>query len=608
MSDQFDIGALAASLANVDPDFADPDTLEVTPFTGGASNLTALIRAGEKTLVVRRAPPGKKAATAHDMIREARVLKAVRPHFPMVPEVHYTEDNPDVLGTCFFVMEHLRGHVPGAKLPVKMSPEQARSLCENLVDLQADLHSVDLEATGLSSLGKPDGYIERQIQGWSRRYRDARTDDVPKAERVMSWLEDNMPKEVDGCLIHNDFKFDNVVLSPDNPTQIIGVLDWEMATIGDPLMDLGASLAYWVQRDDSAAMKAIKTLPTTVPGMLTRDEVVARYLERTGRQVEDFSYYYVYGLFRLAGIAQQIYQRYTLGQTTNQRFAAFGQAVNVLIQQAQRVIRELETRSAQADHLAALLTSDAFRLDGKVAVITGSSRGIGEATARLFANQGAHVVVSSRRLESCEAVAQSIREAGGQATAMACHVGTPEAREALIQATLEKFGRVDILINNAATNPYFGHILDTPTSTAEKTISVNLSGFFHMSQLAGRAMREQGGGVIINTASVNGVRPAEYQGIYSITKGAIINMTQAFAKECAADGIRVNAVLPGLTETKFASALTQNEGLLKTVLPLIPQGRVADPAEIAPAFLYLASAASSYVTGICLTVDGGMLA
>ncbi|OYV92940.1 MAG: short-chain dehydrogenase [Acidobacteria bacterium 21-70-11] len=258
--------------------------------------------------------------------------------------------------------------------------------------------------------------------------------------------------------------------------------------------------------------------------------------------------------------------------------------------------------------MAALATDRAFRLDGKVAVITGSSRGIGEAIARLFANQGAHVVVTSRKLESCEAVARSIRDGGGKATARACHVGEAGQRRALIDGVVEELGRIDILVNNAATNPYFGHILDTPDSMLAKTVEVNLAGFFHLCQLAGRAMREQGGGVIINTASVNGVDPAPLQGIYSVTKAAIISMTRAFAKECAAFGIRVNAVLPGITDTKFASALTRDEAMLRTILPLVPLGRVADPAEIAPAFLYLASDAGAYVTGACLTVDGGMLA
>jgi aminoglycoside phosphotransferase (APT) family kinase protein/NAD(P)-dependent dehydrogenase (short-subunit alcohol dehydrogenase family) len=608
MSEYFDKEALCEFLAPIKPEFGDPAGVTLEPFATGASNLTARLTSGERTLVVRRAPPGRKAATAHDMVREARVLKAVRPHFPLVPEVIAVGDDPEILGTCFFVMEDLAGNIPDRKLPGQVSPEQARVLCERLIDLHADLHRLDLQATGLADLGKPEGYVERQISGWIQRYRNARTEDAPSCEQVMNWLEEHRPDESGASLIHNDFKFDNIVLDPNDVTRIVGVLDWEMATVGDPLMDLGASLAYWIERGDAEGMQAIRMQPTTVPGMMTRDEVVAHYAKRTGRTIEDFTYYYVYGLFRLAGIAQQIYQRYTLGQTKNPKFAAFGPAVHVLARQAQMVIREWESARNQKQRLADLLTSKAFRLDGKVAVITGSSRGIGEATARLFANQGAHVVVSSRKQEACESVAQSIRESGGTATAIACHVGEPEARESLINQVVEQLGRLDILVNNAATNPYFGHILDTPMSTAEKTVSVNLLGFFHMSQLAGRVMREQGGGVIINTASVNGVKPAQYQGIYSITKGAIINMTQSFAKECAQDGIRVNAVLPGLTETKFAAALTQNEGLLKTVLPLIPLRRVADPAEIAPAFLFLASDASPYVTGTCLTVDGGLLA
>lgn len=608
MNESFDLPALCRFLTDLEPDFSDSEKVSLETFSGGASNLTALLTAGERSLVVRRAPPGRKAATAHDMVREASVMSAIKPHFPLVPQVVAVCDDPEILGTCFFVMEYMAGGIPGRRLPQQATPDQARALCENLVNLHADIHALDLQATGLSQLGKPEGYVERQIAGWSKRYRQARTDDVPTCERVIAWLEEHQPPESGACLIHNDFKFDNVVLDPHDPTRIVGILDWEMATLGDPLMDLGASLAYWVERGDSEGMKAIRMQPTTVAGMMTRAEVVAHYAQRSGRDIGDFTYYYVYGLFRLAGIAQQIYQRYTLGQTKNPRFASFGQAVNVLARQAQKVIRDWESERNHEQRMSELLTSQAFRLDGKVAVITGSSRGIGEATARLFANQGATVVVSSRRQESCQAVVDSILESGGQAVAMACHVGEAEAREELIKEVVQQFGRVDILINNAATNPYFGHILDTPTSTAEKTVSVNLLGYFHLSQLAGRVMREQGGGVIINTASVNGVSPAHYQGIYSVTKGAIINMTQAFAKECADDGIRVNAVLPGLTETNFASALTQNEALLKSVLPLIPAGRVADPNEIAPAFLFLACDASAYVTGINLTVDGGYLA
>jgi len=245
---------------------------------------------------------------------------------------------------------------------------------------------------------------------------------------------------------------------------------------------------------------------------------------------------------------------------------------------------------------------------GKIALITGASRGIGEATARLMAAQGAHVLVSSRRLESVEAVAASIREAGGQATGIPCHVGDPDSVEALFDKIVSDLGRLDVLVNNAATNPHFGPIVETPLSMVDKTMEVNVRGFFHMSQRAALLMKDQGGGAIVNTSSINGERPAPYQGIYSITKAAIISMTRAFAKECAAWGVRVNAVLPGLTDTRFAAALTTNKRMLDMILPLIPMGRIAQPGEIAPAIAFLASDAASYITGACLPVDGGFLA
>ncbi|MCF7202432.1 SDR family oxidoreductase [Pseudomonas oligotrophica] len=249
-----------------------------------------------------------------------------------------------------------------------------------------------------------------------------------------------------------------------------------------------------------------------------------------------------------------------------------------------------------------------FDLDGKIAFVSGASRGIGEAIARLLAQQGAHVIVSSRKLEGCQAVADSIVEAGGQATAIACHIGELEQIAAVFAQIREQFGRLDILVNNAATNPQFCHILDTDVSAFQKTVDVNIRGYFYMSIEAGKLMREQGGGSIINVASINGVSPGDYQGIYSITKGAVINMTKAFAKECAQFGIRCNALLPGLTDTKFASALVKNDAIRETALKQIPLRRVAEPTEMAGAVLYLASDASSYTTGVSLNVDGGYLA
>lgn len=251
---------------------------------------------------------------------------------------------------------------------------------------------------------------------------------------------------------------------------------------------------------------------------------------------------------------------------------------------------------------------DLFDLTGKVALITGASRGIGESIARLLASKGAHVIVSSRKIDGCEAVAASIRENGGKASAFACHVGEMEQITAMFEHIKSEFGKIDILVNNAAANPYFGHILDTDLAAYQKTVDVNIRGYFFMSIEAGKMMREQGGGVILNTASVNGVTPGDMQGIYSITKAAVISMTKSFAKECGKLNIRVNALLPGLTDTKFASALTTNDSILKHALKVIPLGRVADPDEMAGTVLYLVSDASSYTTGACINVDGGMLA
>ncbi|UFH51450.1 SDR family oxidoreductase [Pseudomonas sp. KNUC1026] len=254
------------------------------------------------------------------------------------------------------------------------------------------------------------------------------------------------------------------------------------------------------------------------------------------------------------------------------------------------------------------MPSSLFDLSGKIALVTGASRGIGEAIAHLLAQHGAEVIVASRKAPACEAVVQRIRENGGKAHALACHMGELEQIDAAFAHIRERFGRLDILVNNAATNPQFGHVLDTTVEAFQKTVDVNLRGYFFACVAAGKLMREHGGGSIINVASVNGVQPAPMQGVYSITKAAVINMTQVFAKECAALGIRCNALLPGLTDTQFASALTQNPQVLEQWLPRIPLGRMARPEEMAGAVLYLASDAASYTTGTALEVDGGLLA
>ncbi|MEL7937542.1 SDR family oxidoreductase [Pseudomonas delhiensis] len=252
-------------------------------------------------------------------------------------------------------------------------------------------------------------------------------------------------------------------------------------------------------------------------------------------------------------------------------------------------------------------TSAPFDLGGKVAFVSGASRGIGEAIAHLLARQGALVIVSSRRLEGCQAVAEAIQAAGGQASAVACHIGEPEQVRATFDWIRERFGRLDILVNNAATNPQYGNVLDTDVAAFQKTVDVNIRGYFYMSVEAGRLMQEQGGGSIVNVASVNGVSPGELQGIYSVTKAAVISMTKVFARECAPFGVRCNALLPGPTDTRFAAALVQDPAVLDGILQRVPLKRVANPEEMAGAVLYLASDASSYTTGISLAVDGGYL-
>lgn len=251
--------------------------------------------------------------------------------------------------------------------------------------------------------------------------------------------------------------------------------------------------------------------------------------------------------------------------------------------------------------------ANTFDLSGKIALVTGASRGIGLAIAELLAQHGAHVIISSRKAESCQVVVDNIINAGGSAEAMACHIGEMAQIEAIFAQIEAKHGRLDILVNNAATNPHFGAIVDTDVNAFQKTVDVNIRGYFFMSSYGAKLMAKNGGGAIVNVASVNGVIPGLFQGIYSITKAAVMSMTQAFAKECAGMGVRVNALLPGFTDTKFASALVKNEQIVKSVLQHVPMNRIAQPNEMAGAVLYLVSPAASYTTGVCLNVDGGYL-
>ncbi len=317
--------------------------LEIKQFPSGFSNLTYLLRFANRELVLRRPPFGTKAETAHDMWREYRVLAALRPQYDLCPEALLYSDDCTIVGSPFYVMSRIRGIILRKSLPddLHFPPPDCRTLCHRFVEVFHRLHRVDCAAAGLDALGKPQGYVERQVRGWSQRYCQARTADAPGFEEVMAWLATHQPPDTPRpAMVHNDFRFDNLVLDPFAPLQIIGVLDWEMATIGDPSMDLGNSLAYWIQADDPEELKLLRLMPTHLPGMLTRREIVAAYEVMSGRAIDDIAYYFCFGLFRLAVIAQQIYYRYYHGQTRDERFKMLIFGVHVLEKAARRVMAE----------------------------------------------------------------------------------------------------------------------------------------------------------------------------------------------------------------------------------------------------------------------------
>lgn len=303
--------------------------IKVTQFPGGFSNLTYLVKIGDQEFVLRRPPFGAQVKSGHDMGREYKILSSLHAHFPKAPKaVYYTEEEA-VIGSPFYLMERVKGVILRAKMPADMQPgpEQMSAIAGSWLDTLVELHQVDYEAAGLADLGRPEGYVERQVSGWTKRYFKAKTDEVPLLEKAAQWLSDNMPEQKRSTLVHNDFKYDNVVLDPNDWTKVIAVLDWEMTTLGDPLMDLGTSIGYWVNANDPDFMKQLDLTPTHLPGNPSRGEIIQKYAAATGSEVGDGVFYYVFGLFKIAVIVQQIYYRYKKGLTKDPRFAGLLQAV-----------------------------------------------------------------------------------------------------------------------------------------------------------------------------------------------------------------------------------------------------------------------------------------
>ncbi len=307
----------------------------VSQFRSGASNLTYLLKYPDRELVLRRPPVGTKAVSAHDMKREFLIQSRLKPVYDLVPKVIALCEDHSILGSDFYVMERINGDIFRRDVPESLTKEDISIMTRSLVAGLAQLHAVD--ATVLSELNKGPGYVTRQVDGWSKRYRNALTDDVPDGEEVMSWLDANKPEDVGSCIIHGDWRIDNMVFDLGRK-KLVGVLDWELATVGDPLMDLGSALAYWVDQDDDLEFASLRRQPSHLEGMPTRKEFIAKYLELSGRKCSDFTFYEVFGLFRLTVIIQQIWARYRAGQTTNPAFKGFGVGVNILINRAQGLI------------------------------------------------------------------------------------------------------------------------------------------------------------------------------------------------------------------------------------------------------------------------------
>lgn len=303
--------------------------INISQFPGGFSNLTYSVNIGNQEFVLRRPPFGAQVKSGHDMGREYKILSSLHEYFPKAPRAVYYSEDESVIGSPFYLMERVKGVILRAKMPAEMQPNagQMSGIANSWLETLVELHQVDYHAAGLSDLGKPDGYVERQVTGWTKRYFNAKTDEVPLIEKAAKWLSDNLPDQKRSTLIHNDFKYDNIVLDPDDWTRVIAVLDWEMTTLGDPLMDLGTSIGYWVNANDPEFMRKLDLTPTHLPGNPSRGEILHRYAAATESDVGDGVFYYVFGLFKIAVIVQQIYYRYKKGLTQDPRFARLIDAV-----------------------------------------------------------------------------------------------------------------------------------------------------------------------------------------------------------------------------------------------------------------------------------------
>lgn len=329
--EELDVAKLEPFLRSRFPNEA--ENFSVLQFPSGHSNLTYRVELGHRKTVLRRPPFGSKVKSAHDMGREYHVLSKLHDAYPPAPKVLLYCDDSSILGAPFYLMEPISGIIlrkdPPSGLP--FTADRAHALCASFIDNLAHLHGIDFAAVGLADLGKPQGYLERQVRGWIERYQGSKTHDLPEVDRISSWMQQNLPSSSYATLIHNDYKFDNVIFDGEELNRIIGVLDWEMCTLGDPLSDLGTTLAYWVEAGDSDDLQQLRWGPTNYPGSMTRNELVERYAETAGRDVSNMAFYVVFARFKVAVIVQQIYYRYHVGLTRDPRFVVMPEVVRTLL-------------------------------------------------------------------------------------------------------------------------------------------------------------------------------------------------------------------------------------------------------------------------------------
>ncbi|WCK52792.1 phosphotransferase family protein [Aneurinibacillus sp. Ricciae_BoGa-3] len=314
--------------------------LEIEQFSAGKSNLTYLLRCGNWEGVLRRPPFGPVAPKAHDMERECRILQKIHPVFPLAPRPYIFTDDASIIGAPFYIMERRKGIVLDSSFPPGFDNlvDTLRDISYAVVDTLVDLHAINYKEAGLEDIGRPDGFMQRQVQGWIQRYEKAKTEDVPQVETLQKWLMQRLPQSQGTTIVHNDFKLNNMMLAEEDPVKVAGVFDWEMSTIGDPLLDVGVALSYWSGKEDPPALRNGFKSVTEYPGFITKGEFIERYAEKSGRDLSEIRYYQIFAYFKLAVICQQIYYRWKKGQTQDERFAPLGQVAVSLIRHAVSLI------------------------------------------------------------------------------------------------------------------------------------------------------------------------------------------------------------------------------------------------------------------------------